>query len=232
MIKSELDASLRLIPILKQDIGENQPSAAAHRLDELRSHTSVARAAADDPFWTLAAGIPVLGANFSAVAEVARSADDVANLGIAPLVNVFESLNWDSLVPSSAGTDLEPIRKASPNISAAAHAVGASAQRLADIDAEALLPQVAEPLRLAREQLKAVTGALDASANAAEIAPGMLGADGDRNYLLMIQNNAEVRASGGIPGALAELTLKNGKMTLGAQSSGGDVGVMSPSLSV
>lgn len=232
VIKSELEASLRLVPVLQQDIRGNETSAAVHRLDELRSHTNAARAAANDPLWTLAAGIPILGANFSAVAEVARAADDIANLGVAPLVGVIESLNWDSLLPSSAGTDLEPIRKASPNITAAAHAVGASAQRLANIDAGALLPQVAEPLEGAREQLEAVTGALDASANAAEIAPGMLGADGERKYLLMIQNNAEVRASGGIPGALAELSLQNGKMTLGAQSSGGDVGVMSPKLTV
>jgi hypothetical protein len=91
---------------------------------------------------------------------------------------------------------------------------------------------VAEPLVRTREQLQAVTGALDAAANASEIVPGMLGAGGQRNYLLMIQNNAEARATGGIPGALAVLTLDNGKLTLGAQSSAGDVGVMSPTLPV
>ena len=60
----------------------------------------------------------------------------------------------------------------------------------------------------------------------------MLGADSGRNYLLMIQNNAESRASGGIPGALAVLTLDKGKLTLGAQSSAGDIGAMSPALLV
>ncbi|MDV8146995.1 DUF4012 domain-containing protein [Arthrobacter sp. B10-11] len=60
----------------------------------------------------------------------------------------------------------------------------------------------------------------------------MLGAQGPRNYLLMIQNSAEVRASGGIPGALAVLTLDQGKLSLGAQSSAGDVGVMRPTVSV
>ncbi|MDQ0824593.1 hypothetical protein QFZ60_000766 [Arthrobacter sp. B2I5] len=60
----------------------------------------------------------------------------------------------------------------------------------------------------------------------------MLGAAGPRNYLLMIQNNAEARASGGIPGALAVLTLDQGKLALGAQSSAGDVGIMTPTLPV
>ncbi|WP_268794377.1 DUF4012 domain-containing protein [Pseudarthrobacter siccitolerans] len=60
----------------------------------------------------------------------------------------------------------------------------------------------------------------------------MMGGDGSRNYLLMIQNNAEARASGGIPGALAVLNLDKGKLTLSAQSSAGDVGVISPSVPV
>ncbi|WP_426228600.1 DUF4012 domain-containing protein [Pseudarthrobacter sp. DSP2-3-2b1] len=60
----------------------------------------------------------------------------------------------------------------------------------------------------------------------------MLGANGSRTYLLMIQNNAEARASGGIPGALAVLSLNEGKLTLGEQSSAGELGVMSPPLRV
>jgi hypothetical protein len=232
IIKNELEAANQLIPVLKEDIAGNKPHEASATVDRLRSHTAAAREAAGDPLWTLASATPGLGANFSAVAEVARSADDVSTLGVAPLVGVFDSLNWDSLLPSSAGTDLEPIRNASPSVSAAAHAVRASAERLGRIDAGSLWPQVAEPLTRAREQLQAVTGALDASASVAKIAPDMLGAGGQRNYLLMIQNNAESRASGGIPGALAVLTLDKGKLTLGAQGSAADVGIMSPPLPV
>lgn len=233
IIKAELEASNQLIPVLKGEIAGNKQREASATVDQLRSHTAAARAAAGDPLWTLASATPGIGANFSAVAEVARSADDVSTLGVAPLVKVFESLNWDSLLPGSGGgTDLEPIRKASPSVSAAAHAVRASAERLGKIDAGSLWPQVAEPLTRAREQLQAVTGTLDASASVAKIAPGMLGADGQRNYLLMIQNNAESRASGGIPGALAVLTLDKGKLTLGAQSSAAEVGIMSPTLPV
>ncbi|WP_254678653.1 DUF4012 domain-containing protein [Arthrobacter sp. 24S4-2] len=70
------------------------------------------------------------------------------------------------------------------------------------------------------------------SADASRLVPAMLGADEPRNYLIMVQNNAEARASGGIPGALAVVTAKHGKLTLGAQSSAVDVGIMSPVLPV
>jgi hypothetical protein len=232
IIKNELEATTQLIPVLKDNIASDKPQEASATADQLRSHTAAAREAAGDPLWTLASAVPILGANFSAIAEVARSADDVAALGVAPLVKVFDSLDWNSLLPNSTGTDLAPIQKASPSVSAAAHAVRASAERLDRIDASSLLPQVAEPLTRAREQLQTVTGALDVAANAAQVAPGMLGNDSPRNYLLMIQNNAEARASGGIPGALAVLTLDHGKLTLGAQGSASGLGVMSPALPV
>lgn len=232
VVKTELEAAADQIPLLKGDLAGDKPRDAADTVVRLQSHTAAARDAVGDPVWTLASAVPALGANFSAVAEVARTADDVSNLGVAPLVNVFGTLNWDSLMPSSAGTNLEPIQAASPSVVSAARAVSASAQRLDSIDTDSLLPQVAEPLMRARDQLRSVTGALDASANASQIVPTMMGAQGPRNYLLIIQNNAEVRASGGIPGALAVLTLDKGKLTLGAQSSAGDIGVMQPSLAV
>ncbi|WP_231511260.1 DUF4012 domain-containing protein [Arthrobacter sp. UNC362MFTsu5.1] len=232
VVKTELEAAADQIPRLREDLAGDKPQEAADTVDRLRSHTAAARDAVGDPLWALAAAVPAIGANFSAVAEVARTADDVSTLGVAPLVNVFGTLNWDNLMPSNTGTNLEPIQAASPSVVSAAHAVRASAERLDSIDSNSLLPQVAEPLARAREQLRAVTGALDASANASQVAPKMLGAQGPRNYLLMIQNNAEVRASGGIPGALAVLTLDQGKLSLGAQSSAGDVGVMQPTLPV
>ncbi|WP_258061155.1 DUF4012 domain-containing protein [Arthrobacter sp. 4R501] len=227
-ISSELTSATQLIPSLKEEITTDNADGAAATVDELRTHTAAAKQAADDPLWTLATTLPMLGSNFSAVAEVARSADDVANLGLAPLVKVYSSLNWEMLLPSSSGTDLKPLEAASPSISAASHAVRLSADRLSQIDTTKLLPQVADPLTSARDQLQDLTLALDSAANAANIAPEMLGAQTPRNYLLIIQNNAEARASGGIPGALAVLSLDKGKLTLGSQSSAGAVGVMSP----
>ena len=232
IIKSELEATAQHIPVLKDGIAAGKTQEVSAASDQLRAHAAAAREASGDPLWTLAASVPLVGANFGAISEIARSADDVAALGVGPLVKVYDSLDWSSLLPSTSGTNLDPIQDASPSVSAAAHAVRASAERLHGIDASSLWPQVAEPLTRAREQLQEVTGALDASAHAAQIAPSMLGASGERNYLLMIQNNAEARASGGIPGALAVLTLDRGKLTLGAQSSAGEVGVMSPVLAV
>jgi hypothetical protein len=231
-IKTELTSATALIVPLKDSITTNNPEKAEGTVAELQKHTAAARDAANDPLWILASATPWLGANFSAVAEVARSADDVATLSLSPLVKVYRSLDWHTLLPGSTGTDLGPLQSASPSVSSAAHVVRVSSERLDRIDGRNLLPQVADPLNQAREELKNVTGALEAAADAAAIAPNMLGVETPKNYLLMIQNNAESRASGGIPGALAVLTVDNGKLSLGAQSSASQLGVVSPTLTV
>jgi hypothetical protein len=229
-ISTELNAAVQLIPALKNDLANDKPEDATAAVERLRVHTAAAKSAADDPLWTLASNLPWLGPNFSAVTEVARSADDVTNIGLTPLVKVFTSLEWDSVLPSSNGTDLGPLQAASPSVSSAARTVRLSWERLNQIDESNLMPQVAEPLVQARSQLAQVTGTLDSAAAAAEILPAMLGGDTPRSYLLMIQNNAESRASGGIPGALAILNFDHGKLTLGAQSSASSLGTMSPTL--
>ncbi|WP_224084090.1 DUF4012 domain-containing protein [Arthrobacter sp. StoSoilB19] len=147
-------------------------------------------------------------------------------------MGIYDSLNWTALVPTNLGSNLGPLKTAAPSVASAAYSVRASAERLQGIDSSDLLPQVAGPLRQAAEELSQATVALDSAADAASVAPGMLGEDGPKNYLLMIQNNAEARASGGIPGALAVLTMDHGKLALGAQNSAVDVGTMTPPLPI
>ena len=50
---------------------------------------------------------------------------------------------------------------------------------------------------------------------ATQVLPAVLGGDGNRRYILAMQNPAEARATGGIFGNWAELTAVNGKLDLG-----------------
>lgn len=230
-IQRELRAAVDLVPQLEESIVAGNSSATA-TVTELKAHTEKAREEAGNPLWTFAALLPWIGPNFQAVTDVAVSADDVAKLGADPLVNTFQSLDWKSLVPDQDGVDLRPLQKANPTLRAAAHAVSSSSERLNSIETSALLPQVAEPLVEARNNLGKLSESLEAATSAASIMPAMLGGDSPRRYLLIVQNNAEPRASGGIPGALATLEVDEGRLTLGTQSSASALGTVTPAVQV
>ncbi|MFM9275062.1 DUF4012 domain-containing protein [Pseudarthrobacter sp. NKDBFgelt] len=227
----ELWAAVELIPQLEESIIAGNSSATT-TVRELKAHTEKARGDASTPLWTFAALLPWIGPNFQAVTDVAVSADEVAQLGADPLVSTLQSLDWRSFVPDQDGVDLEPLQKASPALQAAAHAVSSSSERLNSIETSPLLPQVAEPLVEARNRLGKLSENLEAATSAASIMPAMLAADSPRSYLLIVQNNAEPRASGGIPGALATLRVDKGRLTLGTQSSASALGTVTPAVQV
>ncbi|MDP9936312.1 hypothetical protein J2T11_002674 [Paenarthrobacter nicotinovorans] len=231
-IRAELQSATSLMPTLKSQVASNDPEAARATVDALVKHTGTAREAAHDPLWKAAAALPWLGANFGAASEVATSADDVARLGAVPLVTAFQSVDWKALTPSAEGMDLAPLKTSAPKVQSAARTISESAQRLNNIDTAGLLPAVAEPLIDAREKLKSLETDLSAAADTAELAPDMLGATSPRRYLLFMQNNAESRASGGIPGALAVLHLDRGKLTLESQTSALALGVYTPPIAI
>lgn len=231
-LKTELTAAENLLPKLKNEMLQKDVASAEETVKQLAAHTGAAKEAGSDPLWTAARLIPWLGVNFQVASEVATSADDVARHGAVPLVSVFRSLDWTLIIPDKDGIDIGQLSAAEPKISSAADAVWQSSERLNRIDPSALLPQVAEPLSRAGRQLDSLRVELDTAADAAKVGPAMMGAQAPRNYLLLIQNNAEARASGGIPGALAVLTLDKGKLTLSGQSSAARMGKMSPALPV
>ena len=57
--------------------------------------------------------------------------------------------------------------------------------------------------------------------------PTMAGGDGARNYLMIFQNNAEIRATGGMPGSWALLHADRGELSMAQQGTAGNFGELS-----
>lgn len=233
VISTELESAFALIPALEDQLLNNDVTGANNTVNQLSVHTAAARVAATDPLWTMSADLPWLGSNFRAATEVATAADDLAQFAAIPLVGAFGTLDWTQLMPEGKGdVDLGPLSAAKPKVISAANAVRESSNRLNAIDTGGLLPQLSDPLTQARGQIEILRKSLNAAADVANVAPDMLGVAGPQHYLILIQNNAESRATGGIPGALAILTIDDGRIELGAQDSAGGLGTFTPPIRV
>jgi hypothetical protein len=231
-IRAELTSASELLPKLKAELMSEDAASATGTLESLKFHTSAARTAAADPLWGLAGTLPWIGDNFQAATEISTGSDELVRLGAEPLVGLLKTTDWDQLIASGTSADLKPLVSAQPRLDAASYAIKATADRFDNIDTTNLLQQVSEPLLEAQKELGDLRGDVEAAADFAKLAPLMLGADEPRRYLLLVQNNAEVRATGGIPGALAVLTVSNGKFSLDSQASAGSLGTFSPLVAV
>ncbi|MCT9625598.1 DUF4012 domain-containing protein [Pseudarthrobacter equi] len=229
-LKRDIEYASDLVPQLKERLIQKDQAGIESTYQSILAHTAAAERTVDDPIWSLATAVPWIGANFGAASEIARSANDVAELGLGPLVGVYSSVNWESVLPGRPDADLTPIQNAAPKLAAASHAVSSTSDRLGTIRASDLLPMLAEPLRSAQGQLASAADTLETVSDTAQILPAMMGVDDARHYLLMVQNSAETRASGGIPGALAILSFEDGHISLDQQTSAASLGAMSPTV--
>lgn len=231
-IRTDLEAAQSLGVKFKGELLSQDAASATITLNEMASRTSSARVAAEDPLWKLAGALPGLGPNFTAISEVAFSADDVVKGTARPLLGVIKNFDVETLKPINGKLDLAPIEGSSPSIISAAHSLELSRARLRALDPDNLIPPVSIALKEVTKELGELHEDLGPAANMSRLLPSMMGSDGPRNYLVLVQNNSEVRATGGLPGALAVLTAHDGKIELTEQSSGSAMGRFNPPVPV
>ncbi|MFH1077831.1 MAG: DUF4012 domain-containing protein [Patescibacteria group bacterium] len=83
----------------------------------------------------------------------------------------------------------------------------------ADVDVSQLPEDKREQFTILAERLDRATASVREFAGLAEFMSILSGKEGMRNYLLVFQNQTELRPSGGFMGSVAELTLDRGKIT-------------------
>jgi hypothetical protein len=222
--KSELQAIVPLAKQVETDLATGNAGAANLTLATIGEHADKATSLTSDPVWKAYELVPVAGTNLRALSQVSTTMSALVAQSRAPFSRIAATLTVAKLLPSDGRIDLAPLTEAQPSIAAAHSAVTTALAGIRSIDTSGALPQVAAGVGQVRTVLASTATAMDAVNRAALLAPAMLGADGPRNYLLVFQNNAELRASGGIPGALALVHTESGKLTLTRQASGASFG--------
>ncbi len=178
-----------------------------------REHAQHAKALTSDLVWRVAGWVPILGRTPLAVTRTAAAVNSVA-------VDVLPDLG-------AAARALDPHRLRTGDridvtaVAAAAPAVLRADARLAQVQADLdaidpsfVLPPVRTALDSVRGSVSGTHAALDEAATAVRLLPVMLGGRGLRHYLVVLQNNAEARGTGGLVGAFAVVEVADGRPRL------------------
>jgi hypothetical protein len=230
--RTHLDEAAALVMSLQGEVASGDREAATAKLADLQAHSGEAFRATRGPHWWLASLVPGAGPNVRAVQVVADVVDDLATDALPGLLEVTEIVDPTSLAPSNGRFDLAPLTAAAPAVVAADAEVQRAAARVAGIDEGGLWPLIARPVADLHARLRSVAATTATASRAVQLLPPMLGADGSREYLLLVQNNAEPRASGGMPGAVVLLRAVDGAVQVVEQRTAGGVlsGLPAPAL--
>ena len=192
-------------------------------LARLQREAHSARLETAGPIWRLARRTPIVGSNAAAITTVAASVDNLAQHALPSLVDASAAVDLQAIAPHDGRIDLSPIQHAAPAVVDAAAAVSQVRDQVAGISTSGLLPVVRRSVLQLKSDLDAAATTTSTAARAVTLLPPMLGASQPRTYALLFQNNAEVRATGGIAGSWAIVHVDHGAVQIVKQGSAGDV---------
>ena len=162
--------------------------------------------------WRAAAGIPWLGAPLHTVRGIAATAHDLTSSTLPKVVTVATSLSPDRLRVAPDQIDVQRLRSAGPTLASVAQQTEAAIKHADALPHSTWLPAADKARRQFVDLIGGLHSTLARAAQASRLLPSMLGADGPRRYLLVIQTNAESRGLGGLPGVFAVVSARNGKV--------------------
>ncbi|MFS0792843.1 DUF4012 domain-containing protein [Microbacterium sp. 1P10AE] len=216
--QKELRAAVPLVATLQDDFAADDRTQLSASVHELQQHASTARGAVDTWLWQAAEQAPFIGSTLHAVRQTAVAVDDLAE-GVLP---VLSDMDPSLLRPQGGTFDLAALSQLAEPVSTAAAASGAAADALADVDPSGTPGALRGPLTQLSQVVAALHPALTRADQIMPQLPSMMGQDGPQYYLLLVQNNAEARGTGGIPASVVRLRFEGGKMEIADQATSRD----------
>lgn len=215
--KGHLQTATGLFVQFQRQIRAGDVAAAKGTLAALQIETKAAHDDTDGVGWALAGKAPAIGDDLRAVGTVAKVLDDLASHGLPTLLDVAAGLDPASLAPRKGRVDLAPLTEAGPRIAAGLTVIKKARAEVQGISSDGLVDEVAAAVVQLSDGLADAERLVSTADRAARLLPNMLGAQGPRNYLVLFQNNAEIRATGGMPGAYIVVHADDGAVTISDQ---------------
>jgi len=217
-----LDARERAETVQKR-IKAGDFDGANRALADLRQKTSEAHDSTDGVLWDLGRHVPYFGRNVGAVQTVSEVLDTATRVNAPIALQLSRAVDGGVFRPVKGQIDLAEIARLTPEVRRAANSIDKASADLDDIRTGKLVFPFNDLVGDLKDQVERARSAATATATAFDLMPQMLGDNEPRNYLLIIQNPAELRSTGGLPGSLAVLHAEKGRITMGWQGSAGDV---------
>jgi hypothetical protein len=192
-----------------------QTDAALARVGSLQHHAARAAAGSSGPLWHALEHLPFLGDDVRMVETVSSVVNEISADAIPSAVAASRDVDAHGLLDGTGRIDLAAIARIAPRLATAHRAFDKATSQLDAVDTRGIAGPVRSAFDNVTTTVTQLNGILTSADTALAVIPSMAGEQGTRHYLLALENNAEMRASGGLPGVLVELTAARGRVTLG-----------------
>lgn len=188
----------------------------AEQLQIIGAETLELTADADEtvqgPLWDAASALPGVGANISAVKLATEATHIIVRDALPPGLQLLGLMSPDKLKLKGGGINLAPFQQAQQTLPQIRTVLAEAEGKISAIDRAELHPVVDEAIGQLITVVEQAGPLLDTGEELLPIALRMAGSEGPRNYLVIFQNNAEIRATGGNAATSTVIRADNGKI--------------------
>lgn len=178
----------------------------------MASEVSSMHAKTSGPLWVAASYVPVLGDDIRVARGVVEQADNLMQNALMPVAQSLQGVSLSTLL-TDATVDVQTLETVSAALSQAQPVVEQASEAIEALP-QAHIGKVRDVVDKVRGPITSAAETLRGLNEIAPMLPQMLGANGTRSYLLVAQNLAELRSTGGLPGSMGVLTIDNGHISL------------------
>jgi len=176
-------------------------------------HAGQARAATHSLPWSIAAAVPLLGSPLKTTQQISDVVAGLAQDVLLPAARVGGLVSPASLLENGR-INLQLLRQEEPQLSQLAAAAAQLNSNSQAISKPAFLSVIGNARSQLQDQTAKLAQLLGNTALAARLAPPMLGVDRPRYYMVVFQNNAEARGTGGLFGGYGIVRFDKGQLTV------------------
>lgn len=173
------------------------------------------------PAWTIASMVPVYGDDVKLVRGLLEQADILADDALLPACEQLADFKLSELL-SDGSVNIDMLESLISTLQDVEPAVSSSIDAI-DALPEPHIGKLKSAMDTFKKPMQSAKGVLSNINEIAPLLPQMLGADGTRTYVLVAQQNAELRSTGGLGGSVGTLSINNGVISMGEFEAGNAV---------
>ena len=171
----------------------------------------------EGPLWSAAEFVPVVGGDVKAARSLVSVLGDLVEDALIPLSQDLSGVSLDTLIAknefdqtqidlSTLQAIVDAVKRAMPTLTEAVDTVNSIG--------ELHIAQLARVVEQAKEKVAPRAGKMDKVSALLDVLPNMLGAQGDRVYVVMALNNVEIRSLSGFAGQACRVSVSDGCVVL------------------
>lgn len=214
-VNRDLTSAARDASALQDAVQSGDEGATRDSLSALQDSSGAASRRTGTATWSVLTHLPRYGDDAAGVRLVSKVIDRLGRDGLPPLIDAIANL--DALLPKNGRISIDDLAGLEQPVRSGRTAFDDADTRLSGTDAADFVGPFRDRYRDVATRVSSAGHVLESAETALRVLPSILGGDEKRTYLLVFQNNAEIRATGGLPGALSIVEADRGKIELKQQ---------------